>query len=527
MKRLGKLLGSSALVLALLGASATLQARDLTIALKTEPTAMDPLFHALTPNLQLGAAIFDPLLRTDKDAKAVPALAESWSVDGDVWTFKLRPNVTFSDGSPFTADDVVFTYERAPLVPNSPSSMALFLNKIASMKVVDPLTLEITTKGPAPTLPVELAQVSIMSHIAAAGPAPEGKTTVELNRGEGMAGTGPFKFVSWKRGAEIVLERNPDYWGPKPEWDRVIYRPISNPAARVAALRSGNVDLIEDPPTDDIAKLRADRNLHVQETPSLRIIYVALNQGEEVPNGMSGTGDKNPLTDRRVREALSLAIDRNAIADRVMGGVAQPAGNLLAYPGFGASEELTDAQPADPDKARQLLAEAGYPDGFSLLLGAPDGRYVNDKDLAQVIASMWSRIGVKTQVETMAASVFFQKRGQYAFSAFLAGWAVTSGEMINPLTALVLTNDKERGLGSTNWAHYSNPELDDLVVEAAATLDDAKREKMLQDAAAQAMADYAILPIHYEYSVWAMKKDVRYAGRADQATWPQDVTSAD
>src|SRR5690606_2015075 len=214
---------------------------------------------------------------------------------------------------------------------NSPSSYALYLSAVDKVEAVDPHTVKITTKGPSPVLLPNLSMVPIMSSKAAAGPAPEGKTTQELNRGDGLVGTGPYKFVSWKRGAEIIFERNDSYWGEKPEWDRVIYRPISNPAARVAALLAGDVDLIEDPPTDDLPRLRSSPDLHIQETPSVRVIYIALNQGDDVPAGMSGTNGKNPLQDKRVREALSLAIDRKAIVDRVMGGVAMPAANLLAY----------------------------------------------------------------------------------------------------------------------------------------------------------------------------------------------------
>src|SRR5690606_3384115 len=335
MKSIRKTLAFTALA-ATLCFSAASQARDLVIALRSEPTSMDPQFHSLTPNTQLSETLFDPLVRTDAVAKPVPSLAESWTVDGDTWTFNLRKDVTFSDGTPFTAEDVVFTYERVPKVPNSPSSYALYLSSIDRLEVVDPHTLKIITKGLSPVLLPNLSMVPIMSSKAASGDAPEGKPTVELNRGDGLIGTGPHKFVSWKRGAEIVFERNEKYWGEKPAWDRLIYRPITNPAARVAALLAGDVDLIEDPPTDDLPKLKQNKDLYIQETPSVRVIYIALMQGDEVPPGMSGTDGKNPLQDRRVREALSLAIDRQSIVDRVMGVSAMAAANLLAHPAFGA-----------------------------------------------------------------------------------------------------------------------------------------------------------------------------------------------
>lgn len=526
MKSISKTLLLCALAASFAGITAAAQARDLTIALRSEPSSMDPQFHSLTPNTQMSETLFDPLVRTDAAAKPIPSLAESWTADGDVWTFKLRPDVKFSDGTPFTSRDVLFTYARVPKVPNSPSSYSLYLSSIAKVEAPDDHTVKITTKGPSPVLLENLSLVPIMSEKAASGPAPEGKTTVELNRGEGLVGTGPYKFVSWKRGAEIVVERNPHYWGEKPAWDKVTYRPISNSAARVAALLAGDVDIIEDPPTDDLPKLKSDKNLYIQETPSVRVIYIALNQGADVPPGMTGTNGKNALADKRVREALALAIDRKAIVDRVMGGVALPAGNLLPYPAFGTSEKHSKVAQADAAKAKVLLAEAGYPEGFALSLGSPAGRYTNDQRIAQVVAAMWARIGVKADVQTMAPPVFFKQRNAYAFSTYLAGWSASSGEMLNPLMSLVMTKDATAGLGTTNWSKYSNPDMDKLVLEASKTLDEQKRSQLLQQASGMVMEDYGILPLHFELSVWAMKKDIRYGGRADQMTLAQYMTLA-
>ncbi len=333
----------------LLAAAGPAAARDLVVALKTEPTSMDPQYHALTPNIQLSQTLFDPLTCTDPELGIKPCLAESWKAEGTTWTFKLRPGVKFSDGSPVTAEDVLFTYDRAGKVPNSPSSYKIYLQQVVKVEAPDPMTVKITTAQPYPLVANNLANLPIMSAKAASGPAPEGKTTTELNAGNGLVGAGPYKFVSWKRGAEIVFERNPHYWGPAPAWDRVIYRPISNPAARVAALLAGDVDLIEDPPTDDLARLQKDPKLNVVTKSSNRIIYVALDQhGNETP-GIQGTNGKNPLLDRRVREALSLAVDRQALVDRIMGGVATPAAQLLPPPMFGTSSKLVKPATADPE----------------------------------------------------------------------------------------------------------------------------------------------------------------------------------
>jgi peptide/nickel transport system substrate-binding protein len=499
-------------------------ARDLVIALKTEPTSMDPQYHALTPNIQLSQTLFDALTCSDADLKLQPCLAQSWTASGNTWTFKLRPGVKFSDGSPFTSADVVFTYDRVGKVPNSPSSYKIYLQKVEKVEAVDPLTVRITTSDPYPLLPTNMASLPILSAKAASGPAPEGKTTTELNAGNGLVGAGPYKFVSWKRGAEIVFERNPYYWGPKPAWDRVIYRPISNPAARVAALLAGDVDVVEDPPTDDLERLQKDPKLSVVTKASNRIIYVALDQHGDPSPGIQGTNGKNPLLDKRVREALSLAIDRSALVARTMSGVGTPAAQLLPYPMFGASKNLVTPAKPDPERAKALLKEAGYPDGFTMVLGTPNGRYINDVKVAQTIAAMWTRIGVKTTIDANAPAVFFKNRDSYAYSAYLAGWGTATGEMSNTLLSLLVTPNKEKGQGTTNRSRYSNPAMDKLVIDSGGMMDDAQRAATLAKASELAMADYAMLPIHFEHSVWAMKKGISFHGRADQQTMAQYIT---
>ncbi|MDP3619418.1 MAG: ABC transporter substrate-binding protein [Ramlibacter sp.] len=499
-------------------------ARDLVVAIKTEPSSMDPQYHALTPNIQLSQTLFDPLVCADAEMLPKPCLAESWTAQGNTWTFKLRPNVKFSDGSPFTAADVLFTFDRVPKVPNSPSSYKIYLQEITKVEAVDALTVRITTEKPYPLLPTNMASLPILSAKAASGAAPEGKTTTELNAGNGLVGAGPYRFVSWKRGSEIIFERNPHYWGPKPAWDKVTYRPISNPAARVAALLAGDVDLVEDPPTDDLERLKKDPKLNVVAKASNRVIYVALDQNGEQTPGIQGTNGKNPFLDKRVREAMSLAIDRQALVDRIMGGVATPAAQLLPLPMLGASKNLATPAKADPEKAKALLKAAGYPDGFALVLGSPNGRYINDSKVAQTLAAMWTRIGVKTTVDAAAPPVFFKNRDSYAYSAYLAGWGTATGEMSNTLNSLLVTPNKDKGVGTTNRSRYSNKAMDKLVDDSADLMDPAKRGEMLARASETAMADFAMLPIHFEHSVWAMKKGIEFSGRADQQTMVQYVT---
>lgn len=513
-------------VAALVLSALPLSAADLKIGVKTEPSSLDPQFHVVVPNMQITFAMFDPLIMMDEKLAPQPALAESWKIVSDtVWEFSLRKDAKFSDGSGLGAEDVVFTFDRIPKVPNSPTAFTLFTRQIAKVEAADAHTVRIETKQPYPLLLTDLANLPIMSKAAASGAAPEGKTTTELNRGEGLVGTGPFKFASWQKGADLVLERNPNYWGKAAEWDKVIYRPMTNPAARAAALLSGDIDMMEDPPTADLEKFKANPDLAVSEAPGTRIVYIALDQKGEPSPGIKGTADKNPLLDKRVREALSLAIDRQAIVSRVMGGVAIATGDLMPGSMFGSLAERQAAPAADVAKAKALLAEAGYPEGFQITLGTPNGRYVNDARIAQTIAAMWTRAGVKTEVAAAAPPVFFKTRDAFEYSAYLAAWGNSTGEISTTLRSLVGTRDPSKGSGTSNGGRYSNPELDDLLNKASATMDDGARKEILQKADDLVLSDYGILPLHFEVPVWALKKGYNYVPRADQYTLPQGVTS--
>jgi peptide/nickel transport system substrate-binding protein len=523
MSRIVKL---SALAAALCFSTAA-SAQEVKIGLKTEPSSLDPQYHALNPNLQMAFHVFDTLVMQDQNMKPTPGLALSWKPVGETtWEFKLRPGVKFHDGSDFTAEDVVFTFQRTPKVPNSPGPYTIYTRQMKSFEIVDPLTVRIHTDGPAPLIPLNTAALPIMSKKNASGAAPEGKTTAELNAGNGLVGTGPFKFVEWQRGAKLVYERNDNYWGEKAAWKTVTFRPLSNNTARVAALLSGDVDMIEDPPTTDLAKLKSDPKITLAQATSNRVIYVHLDQSGGAPITITGTGDKNPLMDKRVREALSIAIDRKGIVEKIMEGVALPAGDFLPSPMFGTSKD-TPIDPFDPNKAKKLLADAGYPNGFGITLGAPNGRYINDLKVAQAIAAMWSRVGVKTDVDAPAPPVFFKNRDTFKYSAYMAGWGAVTGETSNAMQSLVATPDKQKGMGTTNSARYSSKELDAKLEEAMRTVDDTKREALLREASKIVIQqDHGLLPIHFEVSVWATKKGMTYIGRADQMTLATSVKPA-
>ncbi|WP_460275691.1 ABC transporter substrate-binding protein [Celeribacter sp. ULVN23_4] len=500
------------------------QAADLTIGLKSEPTSLDPQFHVLASNMQISMAIFEPLVAQDTELGIEPEIAQSWEFDGTEWIFHLDPDVSFSDGSKLTAEDVVFSLDRVAKVPNSPSPFTLFTRQIASVEAIDPTTVKITTKAPYPLLVNDLAYLPIMSKAAASGDAPEGKTTTELNRGEGLIGSGPYKFDSWEHGASLVLSRNENFHGDAPEWDHVIYLPMINPASRSAALLAGDIDLMESPPTTDLEKMKSNPDVTVIAGPPARVLYVGMDQARDETPGVSGV-DNNPFKDHRVREAMSLAIDRNAIVTRVMGGAAEAAGDFVPSTMFGADPSHTEAPAADIEKAKALLAEAGYSDGFDLVLGTPSGRYVNDARIAQTLAAMWSRIGIRTTVEASTPSVFFKNYYGLAYSVYLASWGNNSGEVGTTLKALVVTRDPEQGIGTANNSGYSNPEVDELVLTGATTMDPATREEMLSKADKIVLDDFALLPLHFEKPLWALRTGLTYEARADQSTLPQDVHS--
>jgi peptide/nickel transport system substrate-binding protein len=497
-------------------------AQELKIAVGAEPTSIDPLFHNLNPNLAIARHIFDQLAEQDEKQHLLPGLALSWrTLDDTTWEFKLRPGVKFHDGSKLTAEDIIFSIDRADKVPNSPSALSIYTKEVKEIVVVDPLTLQIKTKSPYPLLVEDLSNIAIQSKKAA-----EGKTTDDFNKGIATIGTGPFKFVEWIPGNRLVLERNDDYWGVKPAWQRVTIRPIPNAASRLAALLAGDVDFIEDVPSTDIKSLKDNPKVTLAQAVSNRVIFLHMDTNrEQTPFTFDKSGKplaKNPLQDLRVRQAISKAINRQAIVDRVMEGVAIPAGQLLPDGFFGVSPNLK-VEPYDPDGAKKLLAEAGYPDGFQITLHGPNNRYINDSRICEAVAQMLSRVGIATKVETMPQNIFFSRASKYDFSLLLVGWGSGTGEASSPLKSLLATASKEKGMGPSNRGRYSNPELDRLLEQALSTIDPRQREVLLQQATEVGIKDLGIIPLHYEVSTWGMRKDLTFLANSNQYTLAFDV----
>ena len=512
--------------LALGAAVLSAQAQDLTIGLSTPVTSLDPHFHNLSPNNNVADHVFEKLVAKDGKEKIGPGLAESWKVlDELTWEFKLRKGVKWHDGSEFSADDVIETIKRIPGVPNSPASFATYTRPIAEVTAPDRHTLRIKTLRPHPLLPNDLVAIRIIPAKIAATAA-----TADFNTGKLMIGTGPYRYQEYVAGDRVVLTRNEAYWGAKPHWKTLRLRMISNAPARVAALLAGDVQLIEGVPTADIARLQKDARLTVASSVSNRLIYLHMDSDRDAsPFVTAKDGSalpKNPFKDVRVRKAVSLAIDRDAIVSRIMEGQAQPAGQLL--PDFfpGTSKRLPPPK-QDLDAARKLLAEAGYPNGFAVTLHAPNNRYINDEKAAQAVASFLTRAGIDTKLEAMPSSVFFSRAGKLDFSFYLAGWGAETGETSSPLRALIGTFDTKAGMGQANRGRFSDAGVDAMILTAMTNIDDTKRNLMLAAASDKAIGEMqALVPLHYEVSSWAMRKGIAYPGRADQYTLAFEVKPA-
>jgi peptide/nickel transport system substrate-binding protein len=510
---------------AALAAAMPASAQTLKVAVSSAVTSIDPHYHNLAPNISLSTQIFNRLVEMDEHAHLVPGLATSWKlIETDTWEIKLR-DAKFQDGSAFTADDVLFTFDRIPKVPNSPSNFAAYTKPVASTEVVDPHTMRLHTKGVFPLLPTYLAQFFVVSRKAT-----EGKGTEDFNSGKAAIGTGPFRFASFTPGDRVELERNDSYWGSKPVWQHITYRFVTNDASRTAALLAGDADFIDFVPTEDLEKLRKEPKVKLWETIGLRLIFLGLDQSRDGPSpfvfGPNGEKlDKNPLKDRRVREALSVAINRQAIVDRIMEGAAVPSGQYLP-PGVYSYVPDLKPPPFDTALAKKLLADAGYPKGLRIALHGPNDRYVNDAKIIQAIGQMWTRAGVQTEVDPLPWTSYVGQANKQAFSAFLFGWGTGTAEASDPLIAQNATFNPAKGWGAANRGRYSNPDLDKLIEQALGTADDGAREKLLQQAQHVALDDVAIIPLHIQKNIWATRAGLVYVPTVGEDLHLLDVRPA-
>ena len=490
-------------------------AAELKIGLSADVTTLDPHFVAAQPNLTAQHHVFDALVQVDERGRPAPGLAKWRTPDPLTWEFTLRKGVTFHDGAELTTADVLFSLERPLTITGSPGGFAPYVKPIVAKEIVDRYTIRLRTAAPYGALAQDLAEVMIVSKKAAAG-----ASSADFDSGRAAVGTGPYRLARFARGDRIELVRHDAYWGGRPAWDRVTLRMLPSDPVRTAALLAGDVDAIEHVPTADLAKLRKNASFKVEQAVSWRTILLHVDQSRDRPPGvLSRDGAplaRNPLKDLRVRQALSMAINRQAIAERVMEGLALPAANVVSPAVIGHNPAVKPV-PYDPVGAKKLLAQAGYPDGFAVTIATPNNRYINDEQVAQAIAQMFARIGVAARVDAMPLSAYLGKARNRDFGIALLGWGSLAADLA--LRSLAGTTDAARGYGAWNWGGYSNPRLDQLIGRSLGTVDPAKREALAREAAALAAAEVAFIPLHYQIVTWAMKKDLSYAARVDEFTF--------
>ena len=500
-------------------------AQTLSIGIQNEPNTLDPQWNLVGNNTQAMRNIYDTLSARDRNLQLVPSLALSWrAVDDTTWEYKLRPGVKFHDGSDFTAEDVSFTISRVGSIPGNPNSYAVYIGQIRETVVVDPLTVRFVTNGPAPLLPTNLSNIFILS--SRNGLQPNG----DFNSGKAAIGTGPFRVVSWQPGSPLVLRRNDAYWGDRQPWQDVRFVPISRDSARVAALLAGDIDFINRVPIADLARLRQDPKIRVFAGDSAYVYMLFPDVENDSPQGVKDSAGnpvtKNPFKDARVRRALSLAINRQAIVDRTMEGQASVANQAVPAGFFGHSTRIAPAA-FDAERARALLAEAGYRDGFQVDLSCPNDRFANDAKICEAVAQFLVRIGIRTQVSAMPSAVFFPRRGKKEFGLHMAGWGSLTGESSYFLGAQVHTARRDLGLGAINTNGISDPEIDALVQEARPVLDEARRRAILEKAMELAMERSYIIPAVTFQVLSAGRADrVSYATRADEETLAAEIAAA-
>ena len=518
-----------ALVVALTALMASaIDAKTLRWAGRGDMNTTDP--HSFNENLtnNINSLVYDTLVQRDKDLNLEPGLAVSWQqVNPTTWRLKLRPGVKFHDGTPFTADDVVFSFERARA---ETSQLRTYSIASGMPKKIDDLTVEFTTAGPNPIELEHLATIYIMSKVWCEknrATKPQNFTQKEdMITARQANGTGAYVLKAREPDIKTVLTKNPNWWGIKEglftgNADEVIYLPIVSDATRVAALLSGEIDLINDPPPQDVPRLKQDPSIKMLEGTENRIVFIGMDQNRDELL-YSNVKGKNPFKDKRVRQALYQAIDIEAIKSTTMRGLSQPSGALLSSP-VQSTPELEQRLPYDKAKARQLLTDAGYGSGFDVTLDCPNNRCVNDEKKCQALAAMWAQIGVNIRVNAMPRANYFPKLEKTDTSMYMLGWGGASTDSIFILQP-VLASYTGKGDGDYNYGRYTNAKLDELTAKVKVDMNPDQRLKEIREASAAHNAEINYLPLHRQVIPWATRSNVTAYHRADNQVIPYRVT---
>jgi len=496
-------------------ACSAIQAKTLRLAHSGDTVNLDP--HSFMESVQLGtlANVYDGLVAVGKDFQLVPGLATQWeAVSPTVWHFTLREGVQFHDGTPFTADDVVFSILRA----RSPvSDIKTVVNDVKNVRALGSHKVEIETTMPYPILPKVLTFVNIMSKKwcednQATEPV-DRRNNVENTAAFKTNGTGPYKVVERQPNVRTVFERNDNYWG-KNEGNvrKVIFTPIANDATRVAALLSGGVDVMEPVPVQDANRINANPATQVLTGPEIRVIFLGMDQKRDTLL-YSSVKDKNPLKEQKVRQAFYQAIDIEGIKKTVMRNTSVPTANMVTslIPGYQADMQRL---PYDVAAAKQLMVDAGYANGFELTMHCPNDRYVNDSRICQTVAANLSRIGVKVTVQAETKAIFFARVNRRDTSFYLFGWVPGTYDGHNTLHSIIACND-EKGAGQFNMGSYCNPKVDALIRKIQVEVNPEQRNALFREAFALHAADVGHIPLHEQTLAWGVSKKVKLVQRPD------------
>ena len=517
-----------AVALAVMTAVGLAQAATLRIAGANDILTFDPAGQNHQTTLAYQQMVYEALVRYDEKFQIQPALATKWAfVSPTQLRFELRKGVKFHDGAPLTADDVVFSINRT-MTP--PSNLTSATQSVKEVKKVDDYTVDEILKGPSPVVLRELVEARIMNKAWTeknnATKAQDYKAKEENFAARNANGTGPFMLVAWQPDTKTTLKKNPNWWDkPKGNIDEVVFTPIKSAATRSAALISGQVDMVVDPPVQDLERTKRDPNIKVVEGPENRTIFLGFDQfRDELPG--SNIKGKNPLKDKRVRQALYQAVDMAAIEKNVMRGLGKPTGTMIAPMVNGWTKELgTRAAKYDVEAAKKLLADAGYPNGFELVLDCPNDRYVNDEQICQAVTAMWTRIGVKTKLQTNPMAIHSAKIQKFDVSAYMLGWGVATFDALYSLDSLISTVDPKGGAaGNFNCGRMSNAKVGSLIQQIKTEMDAGKRDAMIHEALKIVKDDYNYLPLHDQIRPWAMRKAVTTVHRADDRPMPTWTT---
>lgn len=508
----------AALATLLACASLTVTAQTLRWAAQNDIQTLDPHSQNHSATTTISGYAYEGLTRYTEKYDIEPALAAKWTFITPMYVrFELRRGVKFHDGTPFTADDVLFSLQR---IKHPASNMVIFASGIKEAKKVDSHTVDLILDGPNPVLLRNLTFVRIMSKAWALKNKVENpqdfKAKEDTFAARNAMGTGPYKIVNWTPDQKVTMVANPDWWDqPRSNIKEVVYLPIKSDATRVAALLSGDLDLLTDLPPQDVARLKANPKLKVIDGPENRTIFFAMDLGSDEIKGSSVKG-RNPFKDKRVREALSIAIDREAIKRNLMRNLSIPAALMVAPVTFGYSLALDTPPKPDLARAKQLLAQAGYANGFDVPLACPNDRYVNDEEICQAVVAMWAKIGVKAKLTTQPMTQHSAALQRFELPLYLYGWGVTTFDAQYTLQDIVHTQTKGVD-GKGNYSRVSDARIDALVQQIKVETDIDKRLALMKEALQRTRDEVLFIPIHHQVRPWAMKAGVTIPHAANDA----------